>query len=346
MARLDQELEELAKQFVCVRIIQMRGVDTSIFQFDYDLTWAGFFLNPDLTIYGRYGSRADRGDYLFTIPGLKAAMRGALELHKGYPKNRESLKDKKGKAYPWKTPETMPSIEVQFRNKDIPKNCIHCHHVWRGVRRSLQMEKKPLPDGLIWVYPMPEAIGMRIDPDDGRKVAEVTSGSAAAKAGVQFGDQIERANGQPIYSIADLQWVLHNSPDAGTVRLSVKRGSEEKELAVPLAAGWRRSLDFTWRASTGDLRLGMMLEPMTDADRQRAGLKAGGLKVKNAGPNGPGARAGFKTGDFLLAIDGKPVPATEMELIAMLRQKYPLGQKVKLTAIQGGKREEVSMDIP
>ena len=37
------------------------GIDLSLFQFHGQLTWAVFFLHPDRTIYGRYGSRAPSG---------------------------------------------------------------------------------------------------------------------------------------------------------------------------------------------------------------------------------------------------------------------------------------------
>ena len=71
-------------KFVCVRIVQANGMDLTLFQFDYDLTWAAFFLNADRTIYGRYGtrSRSNRKDDV-SLPGFTKAMTAALALHKG-----------------------------------------------------------------------------------------------------------------------------------------------------------------------------------------------------------------------------------------------------------------------
>ena len=37
----DNELAELLGEFICVRILTMNGVDLSVFQFDYDVTWMG-----------------------------------------------------------------------------------------------------------------------------------------------------------------------------------------------------------------------------------------------------------------------------------------------------------------
>jgi hypothetical protein len=47
---------------VCVRLVQANALDLTLFQFDYDLSFAVFFLNADRTVYGRFGSRSDRAE--------------------------------------------------------------------------------------------------------------------------------------------------------------------------------------------------------------------------------------------------------------------------------------------
>ncbi|MBJ7494860.1 MAG: thioredoxin family protein [Gemmataceae bacterium] len=61
--KLDDELMEkdtviksLLEKFVRVRIVGTNGLDLSLFQFDYDQSFAIMFLNADGTIYGRYGT--------------------------------------------------------------------------------------------------------------------------------------------------------------------------------------------------------------------------------------------------------------------------------------------------
>jgi hypothetical protein len=84
-------MAELLDRFVCVRAVEMEGVDLSLFQIDYDETWCAFFLNADRTIYGRYGTRASRGADLgvdVSLAGFEKALEGALEVHAGYPGNR------------------------------------------------------------------------------------------------------------------------------------------------------------------------------------------------------------------------------------------------------------------
>src|SRR5262245_18892303 len=108
LARRDRELVDLLDQFVCVRLIQANGLDLSLLRFDFDLTRSLVFLNADRTVYGRYGSRADKdASRLVTIEGLRKSMAAALALHKGYPGNRRALADKSPTVPKVATPEQM-----------------------------------------------------------------------------------------------------------------------------------------------------------------------------------------------------------------------------------------------
>ncbi len=349
MARLESGLGDLAKEFVCVRVIQMRGIDTSVFQFDYDLTWCGIFLNADLTIYGRYGSRnagRDKSDQLMSVDGLKAAMTRALAVHKGYPANKAALRAKTGKPYAQKFPETMPAIADQFKQDELPKKCIHCHHVWRGIRRTMMNAKQALPDTLIYLYPLPDSWGMQMEIADGTKVRQVVKDSIADKAGVEAGDEIEALNGTPIVSLADIQFFLQNCGDNENVKIDVLRGAGKKTMTANLCGDWRRSTDFTWRDSAYDLRIGFQSDVLTADERKLAGLKDGGLKIKPMYPQSPAKKAGFQDGDILTSVGGQAVPATEREFLALLRQKFLVGQKLKFAILRGGKKAEISLDLP
>ena len=39
------------------------GLDLSLFQFDYDQSFAAFLMNADKPIYGRFGTRSGRPDF-------------------------------------------------------------------------------------------------------------------------------------------------------------------------------------------------------------------------------------------------------------------------------------------
>ncbi len=242
----------LLDRFVCVRLVRMWGVDMSRFQFDGMLTWATFFTNADGTIYGRYGSRGskDGGSKDVSLAGFKVALEGALELHRGYPANRKELAGRTGPKSLWASPEVMPAFAGRFKRDTITQfGCIHCHNVDEGRIKSAWMEKKGVPDSLLWSYPMPDVIGLNLDVHEKATVKAVRNPSAAAMAGFKAGDRIVRLEGQPLLSIADFQWVLQNANDTATLNAEVDRAGQKVELRLALAEGWRRQSDFTWRGA-------------------------------------------------------------------------------------------------
>ena len=96
-------------KFVRVRVVQANAMDLSLFQFDYDLTFAAFFMNADKTIYGRFGSRSSRKDAMkdISIEGLGQALAAALEIRQHYPANRDSLAGKQAVFTEIKVPEIL-----------------------------------------------------------------------------------------------------------------------------------------------------------------------------------------------------------------------------------------------
>src|SRR6185436_20807259 len=96
----DPALRPLLEKFVRVRVVSTNGLDLSLFQYDYDQSFAVFFLNADGTVYGRFGTRSHRTSWSddVSIEGLSRALTGALALHLEYPKNKAELAGKKGPA--------------------------------------------------------------------------------------------------------------------------------------------------------------------------------------------------------------------------------------------------------
>src|SRR5262249_49421857 len=93
-------IRPLLDRYVRVRVISTNGLDLSLFQYDYDQSFACFLLNADGTIYGRFGTRSHRTNWLgdVSLEGLARALQGGLDLHAGYPKNKDALAGKRGPA--------------------------------------------------------------------------------------------------------------------------------------------------------------------------------------------------------------------------------------------------------
>ncbi len=333
-------------EFVCLRIIQMNGVDLSLFQFDYDMSFAVFFMNADETVYGRYGTRSDRpenADRHISMAGLKAAMEAALLLHRQYPASASGLEGKRGPEPRYDRAELYPELKsytpkINYQS-ETAKSCIHCHQIHNSERQGLRDSNSLIPDEVLYLYPMPDVLGLKMDPDSRATVSHVAPDSAAAKAGLQSGDELINVKGQPLISQADLQWILQNQKSgAGTLPMKVRRGNETVAVTVELKDDWRRKTDFGWRVSTWDLRRmalgGMSLVP------DDSGAEGVALQVENAGKYGGHAvarKAGIKPGDRIVSIGGRSTPSSEADIIAYLLDTTQKGDLISVEAKRGGR---------
>lgn len=354
------ELGPLLDQFVCVRVMNANALDLSLFQVDYDLSFSTVFFNADGTVYGRYGSwqhQVNAKDD--TIDGFRRALEGTLALHRGYPANKPSLAGKQGAPLPFKDPLEIPELAGKYtRNLDwegkVVQSCVHCHQVGDAIRAHYRSQKQTIPTEWIYAWPAPQTIGLTLVPDQVARVQSVTDGSAAAKAGLQAGDDIVALAGQPLVSMADLSWVLHRTGDSGTLRALVKRSGTDWPLVIELPAGWRLKSDISRRVSTWEMRAmalgGLFLEDLTDEQRAQRGLgkETMALFIKHAGEYGKHSaakKAGFQKEDVIVELDGQSARVSESELLGRLLLKFQPGAQVKTAVLRGTERKEFSLPM-
>ncbi len=366
-AQLDEQVVEKnpavrkhLSNFVCVRVVYANGLDLSRFQFDYDQSWAAFFLNADGTIYGRYGTRSHQTESSddVSLAGFLDTMQSVLALHQRYPEVKSSLVAKTGPKAEIAKPEEFTKLKEKYSSSinygpEVARSCIHCHQVGDALREHYWNEKKALPTEWIFAYPHPKILGLVMDPSKATTVKNVLEGSMAEAAGFQAGDKLLSLEQQPLISVADIQWVLHQRKQAGALSFTINRAGIEKEIALPLAENWKELGDISWRASTWGLRRmvtgGLTFEPITDTQRRELGLdsQAVGLRIKHVGQFGDhaaGKRAGFKVDDIITHVDGRKQPMTESNFIAtLLRSKRP-GDKVAVELLREGK--PIKLEVP
>ena len=367
--KLDDELVDqdpvvrpLLEKFVCVRQVATNGLDLSLFQYDTDQSFAVFMLNADRTIYGRFGTRSHRTEWIgdVSLPGLAEALQGALELHAGYPANKESLAGKTGPAPLFASPEKFPSLKDKFTDSlnykgDVVKSCIHCHQIGDAIRDFYRADAKPIPETVLFPYPHPKSIGMILDPATKASVKDIVDDSPAAMAGIQTGDKIVSLNGQPILSAADVQWVLHAVPaSGGTVKAVVHRSGSQQSLALVLPPNWRRTGDISWRVSSWGLRRmscgGLKLDPIDAGERKtlRISDSAMALRVTHVGQYGPHAaakKAGFQVDDVLIEVDGRHDLISESDMMVYGVTKKKPGQLASVVVLRVGQRKKLSLPM-
>lgn len=353
----DPRVRKLLDKFVCVRIVHANGMDLSQFQFDYDQSWAAFFLNADMTIYGRYGTRSHQTESKddVSLEGFSKALSGALELHAQFPQHKVALAGKRGPTSDIKVPEQFPSLKGKYGAKldyegKVVQSCIHCHQVGEALRLVARSAEKPMADKILYPYPNPKALGLVLDPKEKAKVKQVVASSSAEDDGFLAGDEIVSLSGQPLLSIADVQWVLHHAGESDKLKAEVLRDGQMRPLTFTLAKGWRQLDDISWRATSWDLRRmtlgGLRLEPLPEDLRRERKLPSDqlALLVKHVGQYNEHAvakRAGFLKNDVLIAIDGDRSPLTESGLMAKLLQTKHPTDRITVTVLRGAQRLEL-----
>ncbi len=124
----------------------------------------------------------------------------------------------------------------------------------------------------------------------------VVEGSAAGIAGLRTGDLITAVDDKPVQSWDEMRWaLLHAAMQQQAARLSLQR---------PNASGGN---------DLADIRLGMDAIPAEHLDNElfdRLGLKLARppALLGSIVAGGPAAKAGLRSGDLILKVDGQPVP--------------------------------------
>ena len=364
-AQLDESIVErnpqvqaLLDQYVCVRVVHANSMDLELFQFDYDQSFAAFIMNGDKTIYGRYGTRSHQTESAddVSLEGFTAALEAGLAIHAGFPANKSKLAAKQPHSQPaYSTPEQFPRLkkygsQLQYEG-NVVASCIHCHQVGESLHAVLRDQGKPIPVELLFPYPHPKILGLVLDPSECATVLRVESASPADRAGFHAGDKIASLDGQPLLSIADIQWALHNATDEGKLDAVVQRAGQPMKLTMTLEPGWRTRGDISWRATSWALRRmttgGLLLEDLSSEARATRGLDQASLalEVKHVGQYGEHAHAkrqGFQKGDLLVSVAGEMKRRRESDLFAFLVNRA-IGEKVPVSVLRGSRRVELSL---
>jgi S1-C subfamily serine protease len=145
-------------------------------------------------------------------------------------------------------------------------------------------------------------------------ITSVQAESPAGKAGVKAGDAILEVNGKAPKSFIDFADQL--AAGAGSeVRLALKRGAGQKEIAVKLMP--EKSV---FNAGMVRDRLGLNLEELAPQVAARYGVGAGdGFLVTGVEEDSEAATAGLQRGMLVIGLDGR-LPA---DLSAVAKLLYP-----------------------
>jgi serine protease Do len=147
-----------------------------------------------------------------------------------------------------------------------------------------------------------DSLGMK--KAEGAIVDQAQADSPAAKAGVKTGDVITAVNGTPVKNARDLARTIAMIAPDSSVQLAIVRDGQPKTISVTLGKMQNEQEASATQAPTqGAPHLGLTVAPAADV----AGAGGKGVVVTAVDPNGPAAQAGFRTGNVILDVGGKPV---------------------------------------
>ena len=172
----------------------------------------------------------------------------------------------------------------------------------------------------------------------GALVSSVDKNGPAAKAGLEAGDVILGIDGQPVDISGELPAVIAGKRPGETVRLQVWRAKAARDIDVRVGSFGEERLAAADPQVGERGRLGVSVRPMTP-DEQRSRAVSGGVLVEQAG--GAAARAGIRSGDVIVSVNGEAVghPDKLRELIGKS------GKRVAILIERGNSRLFVPVEL-
>jgi S1-C subfamily serine protease len=145
-------------------------------------------------------------------------------------------------------------------------------------------------------------------------VNQVTSNSAADRAGVKAGDVILKLNGTDISDVNALRNTVASTAPGTDINLTVIRNGSQQEIHAKVAEFKAKNNGPNDNQSSNDNqapagKLGIEAEPLTPdlASQAEVPKNTQGLLVTNVDPSGPAANAGIEPGDVIEQINRQPV---------------------------------------
>lgn len=144
----------------------------------------------------------------------------------------------------------------------------------------------------------------------GAVVLQVVPDSPAAKAGFKVGDVVVQFNGKKIIRSSDLPLAVGQAPIGAKAQVKLIREGKTETLSVVIAE--LPSQDVLAENSPAashkgeESRLGLVVEDLTDEQRQRLGMGDRGIVVRSVG-KGPAREAGLHRGDIILMMNSKNI---------------------------------------
>jgi S1-C subfamily serine protease len=177
---------------------------------------------------------------------------------------------------------------------------------------------------------------MTVDDTDARgvRIGNVTSESAADKAGLKVGDVVAEIEGQPVADWGILQSLIKSARPGQAIKLKVFRGDKELTLSATLDEMPPQTRNYPYKQLLMS-EYGLILR---DSDN--------GVRVRPMDGT-PAADAGFERRQTLSAIADQPVKDSDDAVTKLIERGFFSGKAVKVTVVtttdQTPTKQEIEM---
>ena len=192
----------------------------------------------------------------------------------------------------------------------------------------------------VLIQPVDQAIAesFNLEKAAGALVGSVEKGSPGDKAGVEPGDVILKFQGKDINKSSELPPLVADLPPGTKAELQLWRNGISKNVLVNL--GEMKVAEAPEKAVTvAKGKLGLSVRPLTADERKDAEISEG-LVVEKVS-DGAVARAGFKPGDIILAVNGEKVGSAE-QLRSLVDKK---SKRIALQVLRDDQKRFVPIDL-
>jgi len=183
--------------------------------------------------------------------------------------------------------DTAKMVVAQLKEKG------HVTRGWLGV------QIQPVTSDIADSMGLKKAAGAMVD--------EPQSGSPAAKAGIKSGDVITAVNGVQVKDARELARTIGMMAPDTSIKLDVVRDGEPRSITATLAEvpneQQAKTDNDSAQPASGVPHLGLQVAPASEV----SGAGDKGVVITAVDPDGPAAEQGFRSGNIILEVGGKPV---------------------------------------
>ncbi len=170
----------------------------------------------------------------------------------------------------------------------------------------------------------------------GALVNSVERGGPADKAGIEASDVILEFNGINVESSSDLPRIVGQTKPGSKVTVKIWRKGKSRNISITVGelndevARRQPGPQPTEQGRNNISQLGLTVSNLSSSERDQLGID-GGVKVEKV--EGPGARAGLRRGDIVLALNNDDV--TSVNQFQELMTQYSKARSVALLVRRG-----------